>query len=110
MFLGENGGFGRPKIRRGFSAARFRSRKMLEIDPERVELRVSETLENALLMSLSGDFVEFLQKSSDIVPDRTNGITFRHTSDPYMCLRIYWCLIASVLRVCGPIRWIVMLS
>ena len=39
-------------------------------------------LENALLMSLSVDFVAFLQKSSDIVPDRTNGITFRHISDP----------------------------
>ena len=58
------------------------ARKMLEIDPKRVDFRVFGVFGNALLKSLSGDFVAFQQKSPDIVPDRTNDITFRHTSDP----------------------------
>ena len=39
-FPGENGGFAHPKIRRGFSPARFGSSMMFKIDPARVDFRV----------------------------------------------------------------------
>ena len=36
----------------------------------------------SFLVLISGDFYEFLQKSSDFVPDRKIDLTFNHTCDP----------------------------
>ena len=83
LFLRKNGDFGRPQkkveefLPPDFGLARCWKSAL------KGSVLGFPGLESSLLMSLSGDFVEFLQRSSDIVPDRTNGITFRHTSDPY---------------------------